>query len=93
MTRIILRRLLMLVLVTAGVTVICFVISRLIPGDPAQLMLGPRATPQAINQLRAQLGLDQPIGAQYLTYVRDIFRGDFGTSITTRQPVLPELLG
>lgn len=93
MTRIILRRLLMLLFVTAGVTVICFIISRLIPGDPAQLMLGPRATPQAIAELRTRLGLDQPIASQYWAYVSDLFRGDFGTSITTRQPVLPELLG
>lgn len=93
MTRIILRRLLMLLFVTAGVTVICFVISRLIPGDPAQLMLGPRATPQAIAELRTRLGLDQPIASQYWAYVSDLFRGDFGTSITTRQPVLAELLG
>jgi peptide/nickel transport system permease protein len=93
MTRIVLRRLLMLVFVTAGVTVICFVISRLIPGDPAQLLLGPRATPQAIAELRTRLGLDQDIATQYGAYVRDLFRGDFGTSITTRQPVLAELLG
>ncbi len=87
------RRLLMLVLVTAGVTVICFVISRLIPGDPAQMLLGPRATPQAIAELRARLGLDQPLVTQYLAYVRDLLAGDFGTSITTRQPVLAELWG
>jgi peptide/nickel transport system permease protein len=93
MARILLKRLLMLLLVTAGVTVICFVISRLIPGDPAQMMLGPRATPQAIAELRSRLGLDQPVTTQYLAYVRDLARGDFGTSITTRQPVLPELVG
>jgi peptide/nickel transport system permease protein len=93
MLKILIRRLLMLVLVTAGVTVICFVISRMIPGDPAQMMLGPRATPQAIAELRSRLGLDQPVTTQYVTYVRDLFRGDFGTSITTRQPVLPELAG
>lgn len=93
MAKILLRRLLMLVLVIAGVTVICFVISRLIPGDPAQLILGPRATPQAITELRTQLGLDRPVHVQYAHYVGELLRGDFGTSITTRQPVLAELLG
>jgi len=93
MLKILFKRLLMLLLVTAGVTVICFVISRMIPGDPAQMMLGPRATPQAIAELRARLGLDQPLTTQYVTYVRDLARGDFGTSIATRQPVLPELAG
>ncbi len=92
MVHVLLRRLLMLILVIAGVTVICFVISRLIPGDPAQLILGPRATPQAIDELRARLGLDQPVHVQYLSDVRDLVQGDFGTSITSRQPVLPELL-
>lgn len=92
MAAIVLRRLAMLVLVTAAVTVVCFVISRLIPGDPAQLILGPRATPQAIAELRARLGLDQPLWVQYGTYVGDLLRGDFGVSIASRQPVLPELL-
>lgn len=93
MASILLRRLLMLVGVMLGVTVICFVISRMIPGDPAQLILGPRATPQAIAELRTQLGLDQPLHMQYALYVGDLLRGNFGTSITTRQPVLGELLG
>lgn len=92
MIAIVLRRLLMLVVVMAGVTVICFFISRVIPGDPAQMILGPRATPQAIAELRGRLGLDQPLQVQYVTYMRDLLRGDLGTSITTRQPVLPELL-
>ena len=92
MIRILLKRFVMLLFVTAGVTVICFVISRKIPGDPAQMILGPRATPQAIAELREHLGLDRPIASQYATYVKDLARGDFGTSITSRQPVLPELV-
>jgi peptide/nickel transport system permease protein len=90
-TKIVLRRLAMLVLVTFGVSVICFVISRLIPGDPAQMMLGPRATPQAIAELRTRLGLDQPVTTQYIQYMSDLLRGDFGVSIVSRQPVLGEL--
>ncbi|MCE2911393.1 MAG: ABC transporter permease [Pseudomonadota bacterium] len=91
MTKIVLRRLAMLVLVIFGVSVICFVISRLIPGDPAQMMLGPRATPQAIAEMRSRLGLDQPVTTQYIQYMSDLLRGDFGVSIITRQPVLGEL--
>ncbi len=91
MTKIVLRRLAMLVLVTFGVSVICFVISRLIPGDPTQMMLGPRATPQAIAEMRSRLGLDQPVTTQYIQYMSDLLRGDFGVSIITRQPVLGEL--
>lgn len=91
MAQIVVKRLAMLVLVTFGVTLICFAISRLIPGDPAQLLLGPRATPEAIAELRARLGLDQPVLTQYVGYVRALAQGDFGTSIVTRQPVLPEL--
>lgn len=91
MTKIVLRRLAMLVLVTFGVSVICFVIARLIPGDPAQMMLGPRATPQAIAELRTRLGLDQPVTTQYIQYMSDLLRGDFGVSIVSRQPVLGEL--
>jgi peptide/nickel transport system permease protein len=90
-TKIVLRRLAMLVLVTFGVSVICFVISRLIPGDPTQMMLGPRATPQAIAEMRSRLGLDQPVTTQYIQYMSDLLRGDFGVSIITRQPVLGEL--
>jgi peptide/nickel transport system permease protein len=90
-TKIVLRRLAMLVLVIFGVSVICFVISRLIPGDPAQMMLGPRATPQAIAEMRSRLGLDQPVTTQYIQYMSDLLRGDFGVSIITRQPVLGEL--
>ncbi len=91
MTKIVLRRLAMLVLVIFGVSVICFVISRLIPGDPAQMMLGPRTTPQAIAEMRSRLGLDQPVTTQYIQYMSDLLRGDFGVSIITRQPVLGEL--
>lgn len=90
---IIVRRLAMLVLVTIGVSMICFAISRVIPGDPAQLILGPRATPQSLAEMRKRLGLDQPVTTQYATYVSDTLRGDFGVSITTRQPVFDELLG
>ena len=93
MIRTILLRLVMLVFVTFGVTVVTFTISRVIPGDPAELIAGPRATPTMIAELRAKLGLDAPLSQQYLDYVGGLLKGDFGVSITSQRPVLPELLG
>lgn len=63
-----------------GVLTIVFVILRLLPGDPADLLLGPEAPPEAIAAVNAQLGLDRPIYIQYLTYLWGILRLDFGTS-------------
>jgi len=92
MIKLIARRLAMLVFVVLGVSVVCFFISRMIPGDPAQLMLGPRATPQAIAELRERLGLDLPLTTQYVRFIGDLARGDLGVSIISREPVLGELL-
>lgn len=88
----IVRRLGSLVLVVVGVTVVTFVISRVVPGDPAVLLAGPRATPQDIVQLKSELGLDRPLPQQYLTYMGDLMQGDLGRSIMTREPVAAEIL-
>lgn len=82
----------MMIGVMIGVTIITFTISHLIPGDPAQLMAGPRAGAEVIAKIRADLGLDKSILHQYAIYIGDLLQGDFGTSIVTRRPVLPELL-
>ncbi len=87
------NRLAMLVLVMLGVSVITFVISRVIPGDPAVLLAGPRATPERIAELQAQLGLDAPLVEQYHRYLGGMLQGDFGQSIMTRRPVAEELFG
>lgn len=86
------RRLLAALPNLAGVIVITFVLTRALPGDPAAYFAGGAATQEAVNQVRQQLGLDRPLPEQFLRYVGALIRGDFGTSLTTGQPVLQELL-
>ncbi len=80
-----------LILVVIGVCVITFIISHLIPGDPARLLAGDRASDEIVENIRQQLGLNQPLYVQFFRYVSDIFHGDLGTSIRTGRPVLDEL--
>ena len=68
-----------------------FAIVRLIPGDPARLLAGDFATEQIVSELRAKWRLDDPLPVQYAAYVGGLVRGDFGRSITTSTPILPEL--
>lgn len=86
------QRLLQLLVVLLGVSVIVFVLNRVIPGNPAELLLGPYATPHAVSQLEAAMGLNKPIFNQYLVWLRGVLRGDFGTSIQYQQPVLQLIL-
>jgi peptide/nickel transport system permease protein len=81
------RRLLQLVPVAVGITIVVFLMLRLIPGDPVRIMLGSRATPEAIASLERSLGLDKPIWEQYVYFVRNLARGDLGISLLHRQPV------
>ena len=67
--------------------VVVFVLARLLPGDPVSAMLGDRATDEAVERLRAQMGLDRSIGTQFVLFVRSVLTGDFGTSIAFRVPV------
>src|SRR5919199_5656228 len=87
MLRYTLRRLVALVPVLFGVSVIVFLFLHLIPGDPATAMLGEHATPQAIDQLRATYGLDQSWPTQYLTFIGRLLHGDLGRSIRSNTPV------
>lgn len=88
----ILRRLVQTIPVIFGVTIVVFIIMQLVPGDPAVLLAGEGATKETIEALRVQLGLNQPLYAQYIDYVANIFRGDLGTSLKNDQPVLEEIL-
>jgi peptide/nickel transport system permease protein len=81
------RRLLQLVPVAVGITIVVFLMLRLIPGDPVRIMLGTRATPEAIASLERSLGLDKPIWEQYVYFMRNLSRGDLGISLLYRQPV------
>lgn len=80
MTRYTVMRLLQAVPVLLGISIVVFVLVRLIPGDPAVAALGSRATPQLIARVRDQLGLDLPIWEQYFNFVSHALRGDFGIS-------------
>lgn len=74
------------------VSIAVFALMRAIPGDPAALMLGDLAQPGQVAALRSQMGLDRPIAVQYFYWLGDVLTGDFGQSISTRQPVLPLML-
>lgn len=80
-----------LVLVVAGVCVITFIISHLIPGDPARLLAGDRASDEIVRHIHQQLGLDLPLWQQFFHYVNALLHGDLGTSIRTGRPVLEDL--
>jgi peptide/nickel transport system permease protein len=74
-----------------GVIVITFLLTRALPGDPAAYFAGLAATPEAIEQIRAQLGLDRSLPVQFVAYLRDLLRGDLGQSLTTGQSVAAEI--
>jgi peptide/nickel transport system permease protein len=92
-TRLILRRLLDLLLVLAGVSVIVFLMIRLIPGDAVAIMLGANTevTPERMAALRARIGLDRPMLEQYGRWAGAMLGGDFGQSLWTGRPVLDEI--
>jgi peptide/nickel transport system permease protein len=91
--RYVVRRLLLLVPVLLGVSVIIFLVLHLAPGDPAEIMLGSQATQADLERLRAELGLTQPLYVQYVHWVGLVARGDLGRSIWMKRPVLSEVLG
>lgn len=80
-------RLLQAVPVLFGVSLITFALMQATPGDPVRLLAGPRASEAAIAAIRDRYGLDDPILGQYLTYLRNLFQGDLGTSLRYRMPV------
>jgi ABC-type dipeptide/oligopeptide/nickel transport system permease component len=75
----------------AAVIVITFALTRLLPGDTAAYFAGPAATEEAIQEVRVKLGLDKPKYEQFIRYVQDLSRGDFGQSLTTGQPVIRDI--
>jgi peptide/nickel transport system permease protein len=87
--RFVLHRPLQLLWVVCGISVVTFVLVRLIPGDPARTMLGTRATPTAIADIRAEYGLDEPLWVQYLYFLQHLARGELGRSILYKADVLP----
>ena len=92
MRRYLARRLLLLVPVLVGVSVIVFMVLHLSPGDPVEIMLGAQATQADRARLRADLGLDQPVHVQYVRWLGHVARGDLGRSLWMKRPVLAEVL-
>jgi peptide/nickel transport system permease protein len=82
------RRFAGMVVVMLMVAAIVFVIARVVPGDPAAVMLGSNATPADVAALRTQLGLDRPLPVQFVLYIRDILSFDLGNSIFLNRPVV-----
>jgi len=85
------RRLLLLLFVIWGISLVTFVLARVVPTDPARLIAGPRAGPAAVAVVRHDYGLDRPLVEQYLTYMAGLFSGDLGRSFTTKRPVTDDL--
>ncbi|HET9539858.1 MAG TPA: ABC transporter permease [Candidatus Limnocylindria bacterium] len=93
MRRYLARRLLLLVPVLVGVSIVIFGVLHLSPGDPAEIMLGSQATKEDLVRLRESLGLNEPLPIQYVHWMGHVVRGDLGRSIWMKRPVLPEVLG
>jgi peptide/nickel transport system permease protein len=92
MTSYIGQRLVQLVFVLIGVSIVVFVTMHVLPGDVAQLLLGDRATAEQLARLRHQLGLDQPVIVQYARFVADAARGDFGASLVSNHAAFGDVV-
>jgi peptide/nickel transport system permease protein len=90
MLRFVVRRLLLLIPILVGLSILVFLWIRALPGSPATTLLGERATPAAVAAIEEQYGLNKPIHEQYWAYAKNWLQLDFGNSITSRQPVVEE---
>lgn len=88
----VLRRLLTSAVVVMGVVTITFIVSRVLPNDPARLYAGARARPETLDQVRQDLGLDESVLSQYFRYLGDLFRGDLGTSFATKRGIAGDII-
>lgn len=86
------RRLLAAIPSLVGVVLLTFLLTRMLPGDAAAYFAGPAATPESIEEVRRQLGLDRSQVEQFVVYIRQLVQGDFGKSLTSGQPVLSDLV-
>ncbi|MCB8814850.1 MULTISPECIES: ABC transporter permease [Desulfosporosinus] len=86
------KRMSQLLIVLLGVSLVTFLVSHVVPGDPARMLLGQRADAQTLENLRHVMGLDKPVWLQYFDYLGGLLQGDLGISIRTQRPVLSELL-
>ena len=86
------KRVLLVIPTLFGVTIVTFVLTYILPGNPALVKAGPLATPQHIAEMERRMGLDQPMVVQYWRYLRGLSRGDLGESHATGRPVLEDLI-
>lgn len=91
LSHVIARRIVLLAVVLVGVSLLTFIISHAIPGDPARLLAGQRASAEVVEQIRRAHGLDQPLPVQYVRYMGGLLQGDLGVSIRTGRPVVQDL--
>ncbi len=92
MLRFLIRRLIGTGVLLLGVILMTFSLARLLPGDPARLIAGARASPEALAAVREKLGLDAPVTQQFLRYIGQIMQGDFGRSVVSRRPISEDIL-
>lgn len=88
----IIRRSLQIIPTLFGLLILIFFISRILPGDPARLALGPEATKEQVEELRRRLGLDKPVYIQFIVYVEQLLRGSLGTSLYTYRDVMEDII-
>src|SRR5215213_909432 len=91
MARYVLRRLVYTVPTLLAVALLCFLMLKAVPGDPAELAAGRDADQATVEAMRRELGLDQPLPLQFVAYLGGIVHGDFGRSFVTRRPVVEEV--
>ena len=85
------KRLVLSIFVLFGLSLLIFTISRVLPGDPVRMALGPRAPEWAVENMRAQMHLDKPLYAQYYYWLSEALHGDLGQSLFTRRPVVQDI--
>ena len=86
------KRLIQGIFVIIGISILIFIISRVVPGDPARMALGPRAAQEVVDQLREEMHLNESIPVQYAYWFKGVLTGDFGRSLNTKRPVLMDVL-
>ncbi len=92
MLKYIIKKIILMIPVLIGLTIIIFLILHLAPGDPVDLIVGPNATPEVYENIRRDLGLDKPLLTQYMVFVGKLLKGDLGDSILQRRPVMDMII-
>ena len=90
--KVILKRFLSIIPVLLGVIVLIFIMLRIVPGDPAAILLGEHVSPDTVERLTKSMNLDQPLGMQLLSYIWNALHGDLGVSYTMKRPVTELIL-